>query len=728
MADPVTLEKAVPLALDGWRGELAAELRDAPALDLEHLLDSDRASELLHWSARNLLYRTQLHPNGGASTDNTQVVVKLTRNQGWLRKLQRNFGSSKAFRSWKMARAFMAAGVPTPAPIAWLESLRDDGPSLFITRFEPDLVEVRYFFRALQEGNANKDFPWWTREEVFSACAKALARMHAAGLWHRDASIGNLVLRKGSQGPEVFIVDLNRAHQSKHLSWSKRLRDLCRLPIFGREERLSFLTAYCGASPLAAFAAAHRLYQKLYFGRVEAKKFLRKLSPLKRFRRQHPYEHIPRPTGTTGPRDKATWDTLTDQPFQHSSPAERSASRLRDLPHHLRDYGRALAAAPGIWGRYRALKQQRFRHSIAWPGVGVAIGPGPEDAHSVERLLSEVAASHVLLRVHPWLNPGNEVETARVLAGAGYDLTFALPQIRELVVDLDSWRNAVRRWGAALAPYGNRFQIGQAINRSKWGVWRSDEYVQLLQVAREELPANAVVLGPAVIDFEPNALAVVTTQPELNPPLDIVSSLLYVDRRGAPESRQMGFDAVGKATLMRAIGESTRGGSDRLWVTEVNWPLPAGPHSPAGRAVSVTEEEQADYAVRYFTSLLASGIVERVYWWQLISRGYGLVDRSGDGELRRRPAFSALATLGHQLAGTHFAARLTTGEDDFLLQFANPNGARIVLGWTVSGERTVSLPGTVEAAFSRDGNAVDFEAAGRALLTSSPKYFWLQPE
>ncbi|HXT52368.1 MAG TPA: hypothetical protein VN811_15100, partial [Thermoanaerobaculia bacterium] len=129
-----------------------------------------------------------------------------------------------------------------------------------------------------------------------------------------------------------------------------------------------------------------------------------------------------------------------------------------------------------------------------------------------------------------------------------------------------------------------------------------------------------------------------------------LASLLYVDRRGAPENKQLGFDSLRKAALLRAIADTARWCEPRSWVTEVNWPLREGPHSPAGRDVSVDEQTAADYAVRYCTSLLSSGLVERVYWWQLIARGYGLLVAE-DGGLRRRPAFHALATLQRQLAG-----------------------------------------------------------------------------
>jgi hypothetical protein len=81
---------------------------------------------------------------------------------------------------------------------------------------------------------------------------------------------------------------------------------------------------------------------------------------------------------------------------------------------------------------------------------------------------------------------------------------------------------------------------------------------------------------------------------------DAVSALLYVDRCGPPEGRQAGFDTLDKVRLLRAIADTgVNGGRGRCWITEMNWPLWEGPHSPAGRAVAIDEEIQADHLARY---------------------------------------------------------------------------------------------------------------------------------
>ena len=38
-------------------------------------------------------------------------------------------------------------------------------------------------------------------------------------------------------------------------------------------------------------------------------------------------------------------------------------------------------------------------------------------------------------------------------------------------------------------------------------------------------------------------------------------------------------------------------------------------------------------------------LVERVYWWQLVSKGYGLIDVEDNGSLRHRPAYHSFKAL-----------------------------------------------------------------------------------
>jgi hypothetical protein len=206
---------------------------------------------------------------------------------------------------------------------------------------------------------------------------------------------------------------------------------------------------------------------------------------------------------------------------------------------------------------------------------------------------------------------------------------------------------------------------------------------------------------------------------------DIVSNLLYVDRRGAPENRQLGLDTADKVTLLRAIAEIGRNCSERCWITEVNWPLWEGPHSPAGKTVSVGEEEQADYLVRYYLLALGTGLVERIFWWRLVARGYGLISPESDGSLRRRPAWKALRTLIDQVEGSIFEGPLPAPEGAYLYHFKSGD-QEFVVGWSVKGGARATLPRPAAAAYSRDGESLPVSDGNEIDVGPSPVYHRLR--
>ncbi len=340
---------------------------------------------------------------------------------------------------------------------------------------------------------------------------------------------------------------------------------------------------------------------------------------------------------------------------------------------------------------------------------------------------------HVLVRLHPWEEEhAAEEELARALHARGCELTFALPQSRELVRDPARWERAVERLGHVFAPYGPRFQVGQAINRSKWGIWNLREYAELARSAAAILrrTPGMEVLGPAVIDFEFHVTAAVLNQKDLGLRFDAVSALLYVDRRGAPENRQAGFDTVDKVVLLKSIAETAKNAAGRVWITEVNWPLREGPHSPAGKSVAVDEESQADYLTRYYLLALGTGLVERVFWWQLVARGYGLIDPADptDPTLpRRRPAFFALKTLLRELDGCRLERVLPAPEPARLWLFRRPDGIALAVGWSAAaGSARATLPGPAAAVTGRGGEELPVPDGVEVELFPAVRYFLLE--
>lgn len=755
--------------LSAFTGEVAAEL-EIPDLEGEvaRFTDPSAAVETLHWG-RNYLYRAVLATTAGSQDVPVEVVVKQFRTQSRLDALRRNLRGSKAALSWHMAWRFLDAGLPTAPPLLWLESKQPQGPSFFVTAYLPGVTEARYLLRAANEGRLDEEFPHIDFHGFLERLGQLLRRMHEARIWHRDLSIGNVLLAPVGEGPkpvvpELYIVDLNRARGGRKLTSSERARDLCRLALFRPEHQEVFLHAYWGRKPHAYERRLYRFYHRGFLRKIETKKQIR--GGLRSFRElfkvRRPHAHIPQAPEGASARDKIVWDHLSDQPHQHASRLEKLVVRATDLGGHLEAAATVAWSVPRIGLRYRQLKQQLpepwagpledhpgLRSSSAAPVLGefgIGLRPYPENPAVLLAAIDDLGVRSALLRLHPWQEEhGAEEELARELADRGIEVSFSLPQNRQLVKDPARWQASVEELADRFLPYGRSFQVGQAINRSKWGVWNPREYVELADRAAEVLRARGDVqlLGPSVIDFEYHAAAAVLNLRRLKTSFDAVAALLYVDRRGAPENHQAGLDTVGKVVLLKAIAETAKNSSGRCWITEVNWPLWEGPHSPAGKDVSVDEESQADYLVRYALLTLGTGMVERVFWWQLVARGYGLAT-AAEGGLRRRPSFQAMATLLRELRGAralgplapsplaHDPGPATESARLYLFQrpgFEESAKGLTVVGWSTGDALTVrpeALAGRpLERIVGRDGAETSLPDTGEIRLTASPCYFHL---
>jgi len=749
--EPFELGEGASGVRGGVHGEIKTAFRPRDlAAEVRRLIDPAASIESLHWG-RNYLYLARLETVAGP----VDVVVKQFRGESLKERLSRRFRGTKAARGWRGAQAMVAAGLPTPEPVMMVESERPDGPSFYICRHLSGTIEARYLLRAAREGREGEVFPEVDFPAFLADLGHLIARMHAAGIWHRDVSVGNILLkpRDGEEGGhDLYLLDLNRMRFPGRLSLFQRNRDLSRLALTSPEHQELFLAAYWGEDYDSSRRLLFRLFQGAFELKGKSKRPFRQalggVFTLLRPRRAH--AHIPEAPAGASARDKSVWDPLSDQPHQHAGRFEKLAVRLVDIPAHLESLAVLAAAAPGIYRRYRRLQGDLYRQSVPWGGVGVALRPCPEAPEELLAAVEDLGVGQVLLRLHPWQDEHDaEEELARELAERGCELAFALPQNRDLVKDPERWRRRVAELGRRFVPYGRFFQVGQAINRSKWGIWRNQEYVELARIAGEELRRHegVEVLGPAVIDFEHHVTATVLNLRRRGLFFDAVSSLLYVDRRGAPENSQMGFDTVAKVVGLRAIAETSRNATGRCWITEVNWPLREGPHSPAGKSVAVSEESQADYLVRYYILCLATGLVERVYWWQLVARGYGLMEpRNGDAKggelLRRRPSFRALATLARLLAGTTSHGPLGQGrgpagegtdaavavpEGARLYRFTHPEEGEILVGWSIGSEPlTLTLPRPVRSVVGRGGEVCRLPSGREVELGPSPLYVYLE--
>lgn len=400
------------------------------------------------------------------------------------------------------------------------------------------------------------------------------------------------------------------------------------------------------------------------------------------------------------PRDVFIWDPHSDQPH---------VIRDRSLKRRLYVLGAAGSVKTLLTFAVALLPAWVLRHlrpdsalpaAVSDIGLGVSVesvvdGKTVVPMAELVAALEELGIQRVLLRVSLGEPDNFDASLALAESLAGRQLLVDVLQDRRHIEDPAALEARLRQVFSSFSPLTRRFKIGNAVNRRKWGFRSLDEYFRFFRTAQRlrdrEFP-ELELAGGSIIDFElPNfARSVLHFHPIR---YDAVAALLYVDRRGAPENRQLGSNLPGKlswfTSLMRLSGKCT----NRLLITETNWPLEnTGPFAPAVGDCMVDEQRQAAYLARYYLLAFSCGRVEAVYWHQLVAPGYGLIDNRG-AEIRRRRAFFALRTLVGFFAG----ARITDFElrDGIYRLTAESPGQRVAAVWTNDEERLVdcaSLP------------------------------------
>lgn len=342
------------------------------------------------------------------------------------------------------------------------------------------------------------------------------------------------------------------------------------------------------------------------------------------------------------------WHWPSDQPDQirfDKRPLRRLAAW-----EYARTAATALAGAPLVASAWRNAATTTASTAdfcgIAAPSSFDPVRDGEQLA-----LLRELGAKRVLVRAPVWERARLaqlERWCAEVAALTGNPVVVAVLQDRASVCEPRRWRADLANLFSALGPHAEAFQLPQVPNRTKWGCYHLGDALDLLEEAervRARFPGVRLA-GPSVIDFEPAPLLRLLLN-RRRFTLDVATALLYVDRRGAPENTQYGiFDLANKirftAAAFRASPRTARRAP--LWITEINWPLlGTGIWTPTSDEECVDEATAADYLERSYRIARATGLVDRIYWWQLVAPGYGLVD-ARDG-LRKRPAFDALQRL-----------------------------------------------------------------------------------
>jgi len=359
-----------------------------------------------------------------------------------------------------------------------------------------------------------------------------------------------------------------------------------------------------------------------------------------------------------------TWDNYSDQPAQLKDKSYKKEMRKRQLFSLIKTAITALVILPISlvampFVRRRVIKQSEF----------ISLGVDYEkEAQSTDELLQDLAVKNILLRFKLWEMDKIEILKIFLTKHSDKNITLKILQDRENIEDLDLLKKNLETIFTQLDGLIQRYEIGTTINRAKWGFFSVAEYNKFFLVAfklKKTKFKSIRLLGSGVIDFEYHFTAH-TLFNFFKYKYDGVSSLLYVDRRGAPENTQLGFTLSDKIAWLSTMVWLSPKSTKELHITEINWPLTGtAPYSPTSEKECVNEESYANFMLRYYLLAFASQQVDSVSWHQLIAPGYGLIDnRNG---IRKRVAYETFKYMNQTLHNAQFL-RLDIKRDYYILQ------------------------------------------------------------
>jgi len=336
-------------------------------------------------------------------------------------------------------------------------------------------------------------------------------------------------------------------------------------------------------------------------------------------------------------KEPFVWDRYSNQPYPIKNRAYKKAMRKKNafsyillLLTNLIFFPIALMAMPFLKGQKPNVKE--------FFGMGVDLDKGKEQVG----LINELGVKHLLIRMPLWqIDRVDEyVEFAKSFGG-DKEILINILQDREHIEDKELLLKDIDTIFAKFSPFVKEFQIGNAINRTKWGFFSMDEYLkwfEQIQTLRDAKYPQIKLIGSSVIDFEYH-YTIRTLFNFYKVKYDKFSSLLYVDRRGAPQNKQYGFfDTLKKIDLLYSMVYLSSKSNNQIYITEVNWPLSnTAPYAPTSEKECVSQENYAKFMQDYYKITLNSSKINRVYWHELIAPGYGLVD-DRDG-IRKMPSF-----------------------------------------------------------------------------------------
>jgi hypothetical protein len=334
------------------------------------------------------------------------------------------------------------------------------------------------------------------------------------------------------------------------------------------------------------------------------------------------------------------WDKYSDQPFPIKDKTYKKNMRKKHLLDNI-----PLLLSNVIFFPLSIILMPLFKGKKIDKKNFYAMGVDLDKGDIQVKLIEELGVKHLLVRMPLWeMSRVDDYVSFAKRFGDDKKILLNILQDREHIEDSALLKKNMNIVFDKFSPFVTEYQIGNAINRTKWGFFSMGEYMQwyrTIQKIRDENYPHLKLIGSSVIDFEYH-YTIRTLFNFFSIKYDAFSSLLYVDRRGSPYSTQMGiFNTKNKINMLYSLAKLSPKTSTDIYITEVNWPLSSTfPHAPTSEEECVNESEYSEYMLSYHDIAKKSGKIQRIYWHQLIAAGYGLVD-DREKVLRKTEAFES---------------------------------------------------------------------------------------
>ncbi len=346
------------------------------------------------------------------------------------------------------------------------------------------------------------------------------------------------------------------------------------------------------------------------------------------------------------------WDPYSDQAALLKEKAYKKKMRKKEWFSLLKTYLLAFFLLPLIWLVMPFAKRKPTKTPYFFT-IGVDF---ERESEATLKMLDELGVRSILVRIGLWELEKLPKLSAFLEKTKDRHIVCKIMQDREHIENTELLRNDLEKIFAL--KHIDIFEIGTTINRAKWGFFSVNEYLNFYKVAynlKKEYFDHIKLIGSGVIDFEFH-WTLHTLFHFCRCRYDGISALLYVDRRGAPENTQLGFNLNDKIALLSALVSLSTKTKKRIFITETNWPIAGtAPYAPTSQKECVDETTYTNYMVRYYLLAFASSQLELVSWHQLIAKGYGLVEYDfKKKKLRKRNAFKAYKTMVKHLQDAEF--------------------------------------------------------------------------